>query len=164
MHIQFCSAACCVSYHSGDATDGLTCGLCCSPCDGCPPVCVVKSCVLVCLSVNAQTSLRSASWWNQFITSSHAGHSLHLRRKQRTENSRLKRFLSLCPCDASPAASPVNHQLRASIIMLLLWHGSHVFDCSSSSPLKPVFSFFCCVISFLFYPAMAEQTRPPLGW
>lgn len=27
VHIQLCSAACCVSCRSGDATDGLTCGL-----------------------------------------------------------------------------------------------------------------------------------------
>lgn len=72
--MQLCSTACCVSCLSGDAVDLLTCTTVLRLTDAL--LCVVKSYLLVCLSVNTQTSLRSDSWWNEFISSSHAGHSL----------------------------------------------------------------------------------------
>lgn len=72
-------------------------------------------------------------------------------------------FFPMWPISSRPHLLTIS--IHVCITVLPSWHGSHVFNlCSSCSPLKPVFSSLCCVISLLFHPAMSEQPRPPLEW
>lgn len=68
------------------------------------------------------------------------------------------------PRDPSPATPPVNHPLCACIIMLPSWHGSHVLNGSSSSPLKFSFLPFAVLsLSSFILRCQREQDHHSVG-